>query len=177
MLLIVLVRVSTGLLLSCHIFFSSQKKNDLVFPRTTHNRQTSKNTRNKPGIQAQSTPRKRKEYQYIHFSKRWLPPFPPGSNCLSSSLASSLFSGLQLICRKTVFDEASEVGVWLSICVFFLKFEFPSTSKQPSTVVVVVVFFTLTDRASTIPSIIRGCQSGMWSAEQKEIRGTSTKLQ
>ena len=41
---------------------------------------------------------------------------------------------------------------------------------------VVVVFFTLTDRASTIPSNIRGCQSGTWSAGQKEIRGTSTKL-
>ena len=44
-------------------------------------------------------------------------------------------------------------------------------------VVVVVVFFTLTDRASTIPSTIRGCQSGTWPAGQKEIRGTSTKLQ
>ena len=44
-------------------------------------------------------------------------------------------------------------------------------------VVVVVVFFTLTNRASTIPSTIRGCQSGTWSAGQKEIRGTSTKLQ
>ena len=43
-------------------------------------------------------------------------------------------------------------------------------------VVVVVVFFTLlTDRASTIPSNIRGCQSGTWSAGQKKIRGTSTK--
>ena len=42
---------------------------------------------------------------------------------------------------------------------------------------IVVVFFTLTDRASTIPSTIRGCQSGTWSAGQKEIRGTSTKLQ
>ena len=42
---------------------------------------------------------------------------------------------------------------------------------------VVVVFFTLTDRASTIPSnILRGCQSGTWSAGQKKIRGTSTKL-
>ena len=28
-------------------------------------------------------------------------------------------------------------------------------------------FFTLTDRASTVPSNIRGCQSGMWSAGQK----------
>ena len=42
---------------------------------------------------------------------------------------------------------------------------------------VVVVFFTLTDWASTIPSNIRGCQSGTWSAGQKKIRGTSTKLQ
>ena len=43
--------------------------------------------------------------------------------------------------------------------------------------VVVVVFFTFTDRASTIPSNTRGCQSGTWSAGQKKIRGTSTKLQ
>ena len=37
--------------------------------------------------------------------------------------------------------------------------------------VVVVVFFTLTDRASTIPNNTRGCQSGTWSAGQKKIRG------
>ena len=36
-----------------------------------------------------------------------------------------------------------------------------------SHVVVVVVFFTLTDRASTIPSNTRGCQSGTRSAGQK----------
>ena len=42
----------------------------------------------------------------------------------------------------------------------------------------VCVFFTLTDRASIIPSNIRGCQSGTWSAGQEKIRGTSsTKLQ
>ena len=42
---------------------------------------------------------------------------------------------------------------------------------------VVVVFVTLlTDRASTIPNNIRGCQSGTtWSAGQENIRGTSTK--
>ena len=43
--------------------------------------------------------------------------------------------------------------------------------------VVVVVFFTLTYRPSTIPIHIRGCQSGTWSAGQENIRGTSTKLQ
>ena len=38
-------------------------------------------------------------------------------------------------------------------------------APRPSESVVVVVFFTLTDRASTIPSNIymRGCQSGTWS--------------
>ena len=34
------------------------------------------------------------------------------------------------------------------------------------------VFFTLTDRAPTIPSNTRDCQSGTWSAGQKQIKGT-----
>ena len=50
-------------------------------------------------------------------------------------------------------------------------------NKQVSDWVGVVVFFTLTNRASIIPRNIRGCQSGTWSAGQKKIRGTSTKLQ
>ena len=37
--------------------------------------------------------------------------------------------------------------------------------------VVVVVFFTLTDRASTIPSNIRGCQSGTWSQRGTKVNG------
>ena len=49
--------------------------------------------------------------------------------------------------------------------------------KLDGDLVVVAVFFTLTDRAPTIPSNIHGCQSGTWSAGQKKIRGTSTKLQ
>ena len=53
----------------------------------------------------------------------------------------------------------------------------PVSKHQIPYVVVVVVFFTLTDRASTIPSNTRGCQSGTWSGGQKKIRGTSTKLQ
>ena len=39
------------------------------------------------------------------------------------------------------------------------------------------VFFTSIDRASTITSNIRGCQFSTWSAGQKKVRGTSTKLQ
>ena len=35
--------------------------------------------------------------------------------------------------------------------------------------VVVVVFFTLTDRASTIPSNIRGCRSGTWSRRGTKV--------
>ena len=39
-------------------------------------------------------------------------------------------------------------------------------------VVVVVVFFALTDRASTIPSNIRGCQSGTWSPRGTKVNGS-----
>ena len=38
-------------------------------------------------------------------------------------------------------------------------------------IVVVVVFFTLTDRASTIPSDVRGCQSGTWSQRGIKVNG------
>ena len=36
----------------------------------------------------------------------------------------------------------------------------------------VVVFFTLTDRASTKPSNIRGCQSGTWSQRGTKVKGS-----
>ena len=36
----------------------------------------------------------------------------------------------------------------------------------------VVVFFTLTDRASTIPSNIRCCQSGTWSQRGTKVNGS-----
>ena len=39
-------------------------------------------------------------------------------------------------------------------------------------VVVVVVFFTLTNRASTIPSNIRGCQSGTWPQRGTKVNGS-----
>ena len=38
--------------------------------------------------------------------------------------------------------------------------------------IIVVVFFTLTDRASTIPSNIRGCQSGTWSQRGTKVSGS-----
>ena len=50
----------------------------------------------------------------------------------------------------------------LLVCVFI---------KKNQNVVVVVVFFTLTDRASTIPSNIRGCQSGTWSQRVTKVDG------
>ena len=37
---------------------------------------------------------------------------------------------------------------------------------------VVAVFFTLTDRASTIPRNIRGCQSGTWSQRGAKVNGS-----
>ena len=39
-------------------------------------------------------------------------------------------------------------------------------------VVVVVVFTLLTDRPSTIPSNIRGCQSGTWSQRGTKVNGS-----
>ena len=39
-------------------------------------------------------------------------------------------------------------------------------------VVVVAVVFTLTDRASTIPSNILGCQSGTWSQRGTKVNGS-----
>ena len=39
-------------------------------------------------------------------------------------------------------------------------------------VIVVVVVFTITDRASTIPSNIRGCQSGTWSHRGTKVKGS-----
>ena len=45
-------------------------------------------------------------------------------------------------------------------------------APRNSTVVVVVVVFTLTDRASTIPSNIRGCQSGTWSQRGTKVNGS-----
>ena len=41
----------------------------------------------------------------------------------------------------------------------------------------VCMFFTLlTDRASTIPSYVRGCQTSTWSLGQEKIIWASTKL-
>ena len=48
----------------------------------------------------------------------------------------------------------------------------PSSANHTTAVVVVVVFFTLTDRASTIPSNIRGCQSGTWSQRGTKVNGS-----
>ena len=65
------------------------------------------------------------------------------------------------------------------LCLATLSFQVGWLFGTPlcAYVVVVVVFFTLTDRASTLPSnITRGCQSGTtWSAGQKTTRGTFTK--
>ena len=65
------------------------------------------------------------------------------------------------------------IYIHMSAIVFSLK----ANERRYMMTGVVVVFFTLTDRASTIPSNTRGCQSGTWSAGQEKIRGTSTKLQ
>ena len=59
-----------------------------------------------------------------------------------------------------------EQDYWLSYQVYF---ELAADTLNVLIVVVVVVFFTLTDRAATIPRNTRGCQSGTWSAGQKNF--------
>ena len=46
------------------------------------------------------------------------------------------------------------------------------SGKYQPDIYVVVVFFTLTDRASTIPSNIRGYQSGKWSQRGTKVKGS-----
>ena len=70
---------------------------------------------------------------------------------------------------------------FVCVCVFLLlslelgRCSSDLFSVQQTTyriVVVVVVVFTLTDRASTIPSNIRGCQSGTWSQRGTKVNGS-----
>ena len=70
---------------------------------------------------------------------------------------------------------------WSTAASFHLdKKEYPVVSENdlgaPCCVVspklLVVVFFTLTDRASTIPSNIRGYQSGTWSQRGTKVNGS-----
>ena len=64
----------------------------------------------------------------------------------------------------------SFIGVFevCQLCLFCI-FDSQRIIKE---VVVVVVFFTLTDRASTIQSNIRGCQSGTWSQRGTKVNGS-----
>ena len=78
--------------------------------------------------------------------------------------------------RDSVLQQICDCFV-LQVCDCFTVLLFLKDMHTDLQTVVVVVFFTLTDRASTIPNNTRGCQSGTWSAGQKKIRGTSTKLQ
>ena len=57
--------------------------------------------------------------------------------------------------------------------IFILHSLFPPTRTAKSIACfVVVVFFTLTDWASTIPNNIRGCQSGTWSQRGVKVNGS-----
>ena len=89
----------------------------------------------------------------------------------------------RLNCRGTCHSYIVLQRVCVCVCVFFPLIldvrlvDVPAGVAQEEShtgflihlpsAVVVVVFFTLTDRASTIPNNTRGCQSGTWSAGQK----------
>ena len=53
-----------------------------------------------------------------------------------------------------------------------LRFFSSSVVSWRQDVVVVVVFFTLTDRASTTSSNVRGCQSSTWSQRSTKVNGS-----
>ena len=54
----------------------------------------------------------------------------------------------------------------------FFGFRFFGFHFEDGLIVVVVVVFTLTDRASTIHSNIRGCQSDTWSQRGTKVNGS-----
>ena len=86
--------------------------------------------------------------------------------------------GVVLMASTMLHEKCCNTALQIGAPQFFrCPTHFPHDCSYVIGSVVVVVFFTLTDRASTIPSNTRGCQSGTWSAGQKNIRGTSTKLQ
>ena len=70
--------------------------------------------------------------------------------------------------RRFVFAGVS----YLQAFSFYAEYHVCSGSVFTAYVVVVVVVFTLTDRASTIPSNIRGCQSGTWSQRGTKVNGS-----
>ena len=63
-------------------------------------------------------------------------------------------------------------GTYLSATLFRVCSRRPVWGLDEHVVVVVVVVFTLTDRASTILSNIRGCQSGTWSQRGTKVNGS-----
>ena len=70
-------------------------------------------------------PEKEKKTSTSVFQSGGYAPYPPGSNCLFSSLAGSLSSGLRHIFLQAIFDEAKYVGGWLSVCI-----RIPSSSRE-----------------------------------------------
>ena len=59
-----------------------------------------------------------------------------------------------------------------SFCILLIPHPVYDLYFAMYTVVVVVVFFILTDRASTIPRNIRGCQSRTWSQRGTKVNGS-----
>ena len=55
---------------------------------------------------------------------------------------------------------------------FPLSVQFLESADYEQLLLLLLVFFTLTDWASTIPSNIRGCQSGTWSQRGTKVNGS-----
>ena len=56
-----------------------------------------------------------------------------------------------------------------TVCLIYFPKRSSEIRSDVELLLYVVVFFTLTDRASTIPTNIRGCQSGTWSQRGTKV--------
>ena len=86
-------------------------------------------------------------------------------------LATSVVTAASMLLGCTI-NSHGECWQCLHLTNILLLLEYEevrSKDTRSDGVVVVVVFFTLTDGASTIPSNIRGCQSGTWSRRGTKV--------
>ena len=102
--------------------FSSARRKKSHLIRSIHNRHANTKETSRAS-NPMHPPEKENNTSTIIFQSGGSPPFPPGSNCLFSSLVDSLSLG------KTVMSSSSREKM------FPLKFELTPTSKQSSTVV------------------------------------------
>ena len=127
-----LVTLIIDFLLSSQISFSLLKSDHLIIRNKTNRqaRTDKKHEAQATGTQCPAFPSEKESNTITAaFQGGGFSPFPPGSNCLFSSLTFSLSSSLLLALRKMVFDAAGGVAISAGEKVVPPKFEPTPTSK------------------------------------------------